>query len=106
MATDRIEVAGFDWDEGNLVKCQKHGVSISEVEAVFRYPHRLAPDLAHSRRETRSLAIGNGGGSRPIFVAFTLRHREGEVLIRAISARYMHRKEIAAYEESIAQAGE
>jgi uncharacterized protein len=93
------DAAGFDWDEGNRAKCQKHGVSVAEIEAVFEHFHRIAPDVAHSVAETRFLAIGNGGGPRPIFVAFTLRRRGGEVLIRPISARYMHRKEIENYDE-------
>jgi uncharacterized protein len=90
---------GFDWDEGNLTKCRKHGVSIAEVEAVFTRPHRLAPDLAHSHEETRFLAVGRGSGERLILVAFTLRSRRGQVKVRPISARFMHRKEVAKYEE-------
>lgn len=96
-------VAGFDWDEGNLAKCQKHGVSIDEIEALFRHPHHLTPDPAHSAIEARYLAIGRGTGPRPIFAAFTLREVDGEKLIRPISARYMHRKEIDYYEKAIAR---
>ena len=96
-------VSGFDRDDGNRAKCRKHGVSIAEIEDVFGHPHRIAPDFAHSIAETRFLAIGKGGGPRPIFVAFTLRERGGERLIRPISARYMHRKEAANYEEDIAK---
>lgn len=36
---------------------------------------------------------------RHIFVVFTLRDRGADRLIRPISARYMHRKEIEHYEE-------
>lgn len=98
----RTGIAGFDWDDGNRNKCAKHGISPDEIEAVFRFPHRLAPDIAHSDAETRFLAIGSGGGQRLIFFAFTLREgREGQ-LIRPISARYMHRKEIEHYEKTIA----
>jgi uncharacterized DUF497 family protein len=32
------EVVGVEWDEGNRDKCQKHGVSIEEIEALFRDP--------------------------------------------------------------------
>ena len=28
-------VTGFDWDRGNLEKCQKHGVEIAEIESAF-----------------------------------------------------------------------
>jgi uncharacterized DUF497 family protein len=95
-------VSGFDWDDGNREKCSKHGIGLAEVEAVFAHPHHLAPDPAHSDAETRFLAIGRGGGPRPIFVAFTLREGSGETLIRPISARYMHRKEVDRYEQGTA----
>lgn len=78
-------------------------MSVVEIEDVFGHPHRIAPDFAHSVAETRFLAIGSGGGSRLIFVAFTLRERGGVRLIRPISARYMHRKEVASYEEDAPQ---
>ena len=32
-----VGVAGFDWDAGNRAKCQKHGVSVAEVEEVKHY---------------------------------------------------------------------
>ena len=28
--------SGFAWDRGNLEKCQKHGVSSDEIEALLR----------------------------------------------------------------------
>ena len=34
-----------------------------------------------------------------MFVAFTIRERGGRRLVRPVSARYMHRKEIEGYEE-------
>ena len=95
-------VAGFDWDDGNRAKCEKHGVTLAEVEAVFRRPHHMFPDDAHSGAEVRLMAIGRGDGPRPIFVAFTIRRIDGESFIRPISARYMHRKEIEHYEQATA----
>ena len=100
---DRTSASGFDWDEGNRGKCQTHGVTIAEIEALFRHPHHLAPDEVHSGAETRFLAIGKGEGPRPIFVAFTLREIGGTAFIRRISARYMHRKEIEHYEQETAR---
>jgi len=97
---DITTVSGFDWDDGNLTKCQKHGVTIAEIEAVFAFPHHLVPDVDHSSVEARYLAIGNGGGPRPIFVVFTLRKEASETTIRPISARYMHQKEIRNYEKT------
>lgn len=99
---DGATVSGFDWDDGDRAKCEKHGVTVGEVEAVFRQPHHLAPDVGHSTSETRFLAIGRGEGPRPIFVAFTLREVGGETFIRPISARYMHQKEIDHYDQATA----
>ncbi len=98
------QIDGFDWDAGNRAKCGKHGVTLAEIEAVFRHPHHLFPDPNHSAAETRLLAIGKGNGNRPIFVAFTLRFRSTMRLIRPISARFMHAREIEHYEQSIARA--
>lgn len=88
----------FDWDEGNRGKCQKHGVSLAEIESVFRHDPLIAADAGHSRKEVRSIAIGRNTEGRHLFVAFTLR-RAGEVrLIRPISARYMHATEVTRFE--------
>jgi uncharacterized DUF497 family protein len=94
-----MEFAGFDWDEANEIKCQKHGVSIAEIETLFGRVVSIAPDLKHSTEEERFKAIGGTEKGRTIFVAFTLRRRGDEVLIRPVSARYMHRKEVKYYEK-------
>ncbi len=59
----------------------------------------IRPDLAHSVHEQRFMAIGPGTNGRKIFVVFTIRLRGGRRLIRPISARYMHLKEVRRYEE-------
>ena len=89
----------FDWDEGNLAKCRKHGVSIDEIETLLRGKPRVAPDPHHSALEDRLIAVGGNSAGRPMFVAFTLR-RHGTRLLVLISARYMHLKEVKRYEES------
>ncbi len=91
--------ASFDWDDGNRAKCQKHGVSISEIEALLAGTPRAAPDHKHSKAEKRYIAVGRNTHGRPMFVAFTMREQHGQLLIRPISARYMHRKEIEGYEK-------
>ena len=91
-------IAGFDWDDGNTGKCQKHGVSLAEVETVLKQGSLVAPDLKHSGAEQRFIAIGLNPSGRPMFVAFTFRQRDGLTFIRPISARYMHDKEVTAYE--------
>ena len=102
----KVETAGFDWDRGNQTKCHEHGVSIAEIESVFRRPVSLLPDHRHSQTEERHKAIGTSVTGRHILVVFTLRLRGDETLIRPISARYMHRKEIRHYEKQKAQAEE
>jgi uncharacterized DUF497 family protein len=92
------EVAGFDWDTGNLEKCQKHGVSVAEIEALLRSDPGIAPDPDHSAQEDRFIAVGRNAAGRPLFVAFTFRMKDGQRLIRPVSARYMHKKEIEGYE--------
>ena len=60
----------------------------------------IKPDLAHSNAEARLLGIGRGSDERHIFVAFTIRMRDGKNYLRPISARYMHRKEVEQYEQA------
>ena len=61
------------------------------------------PDPAHSRAETRFKAIGRNETGRYVFMVLTLREQDAALLIRPISARYMHQKEIKHYEEEIAK---
>jgi uncharacterized DUF497 family protein len=93
-----VEFSGFDWDEGNRSKCQKHGVSPGAIESLFAGPVAILPDVEHSEAEHRFRAIGRTKHGRAVFVVFTLRHREEGLLIRPISARYMHDKEVQSYE--------
>jgi uncharacterized DUF497 family protein len=88
----------FEWDAGNRAKCQKHGVSIEEIEAVFAHQPRTSVDEAHSIDEERFIAVG--GVARPIFVVFTARDASGQRIVRPISARYMHRKELDRYAQA------
>jgi len=99
-------VAGFDWDAGNRGKCRKHGLTPSEIEELFNRPIAVLPDPGHSTNEERFKAIGRTDIGRSVLVVFTLRHRAGAMLIRPISARYMHVKEVVYYEEEIAKAGQ
>ena len=93
------QVGGFDWDDGNRDKCQKHGVSLAEIEEVFRSDPLVLPDRTGSS-EARFNAVGLTGEGRHVFVVYTLRDTRSPQLLRPISARYMHRKEIDAYERS------
>ena len=90
---------GFDWDDANRSKCQKHGVSIAEIERLLTGDARVAPDLKHSDIEDRYVAVGRDSHGRAMFVAFAIRERGGRRLFRPVSARYMHKKEIDSYEK-------
>ena len=90
----------FDWDEGNWPKCAKHGVSKAEIESILISGPLVLPDRNYLGDEVRYNAVGVSNEGRHIFVVFTFRHRGGEVLIRALSARYMHKKEIDRYEQT------
>jgi uncharacterized DUF497 family protein len=91
---------GFRLGEGNRAKCQKHGVSVAEIEALFAGPPFVTSDASHSLTEARVRAVGRTSAEKYLFVVFTVRERDGQSLIRPISARYMHRKEIRRYEET------
>jgi uncharacterized DUF497 family protein len=95
-----MEFSGFDWDSANRAKCAKHGVPVSTVESLFLRGLLILPDEAHSLREQRFKAVGRTEQGRAVFVVFTLRRSGGATLIRPISARYMHRKEVEHYEKS------
>jgi uncharacterized DUF497 family protein len=94
---ERIE--GFDWDAGNSRKsAEKHGVSQADAEQLFfNDPLLVIEDVKHSMSEPRFHALGRTDGGRLLHISFTLRG-EGR-LIRVISARDMHRKERARYDE-------
>ena len=98
-----MQIDGFDWDAGNLGKCQSHGVSIAEIEAVVSGGFGVFPDLAHSTLEKRLRGIGRNSAGRWVFFAFTLREKDGQSLIRPVSARFMHAREIRDYEEDTAR---
>ena len=92
---------GFDWDKGNRLKCRKHGVSLEEIETLFERPALVGPDGAHSAVERRYRVLGRTAAGRFMFLIFTWRERDGLRLIRPISARYMHAKEVAQYGQKI-----
>ena len=96
---DLSTVIGFDWDEGNARKSERHGVSMAEAEQLFfNFPLLLLADAKHSQDESRFHALGKSDEGRRIHITFTL--RDANRLIRVISARAMHRKERTIYEQA------
>lgn len=94
-------IAGFNWDDGNVPKCQRHGVTIGEIEAAFQGPIHVFPAAAHSATEARHVAVGRSTSGRHLLIAFTYREIDKRRLIRPISARFMHAKEVSHYEAQI-----
>ena len=94
------KVTGFDWDNGNARKnVDKHAVSQSESEQLFfNEPLILLHDHRHSQGEDRWHALGKTNAGRLLHITFTLRFEQSK--IRVISARDMHRKEQAIYEQA------
>lgn len=94
-----MKAAGFDWDEGNWPKCGKHGVSKTDIEAVFLNAPAVMAD-PHPE-EPRMRAIGKTHTGRHVFLVFMLRQLNNDLLIRPISARFMHQREIDHYENQV-----
>lgn len=95
---DLQRVEGFEWDQGNARKNEKHGVTQAEAEQVFvNEPLLLLPDNEHSYSEPRFHALGKTNKQQLLHVTFTLR-RNG-TRIRIVSARPMGRKERKVYEQ-------
>jgi hypothetical protein len=96
---DLTKIAGFDWDDGNTRKNDKHGVSMAEAEQVFfNEPLLLIGDSKHSQDESRFHALGKTDEGRILHITFTLRNDGTK--IRVISARDMHKKERTIYEQT------
>jgi hypothetical protein len=70
---DMLPVAGFDWDDGNHDKCQRHGVSIVEIETLFRGTVVILPDEAHSVTERRFKAVGKTEEGRHVYRFYAAR---------------------------------
>ena len=81
----------FDWDDGNREKCARR-VPLREIEALIDDSRTLIAGDSYEG-ETRFRAIGRNLEGRPLFVVFTMREKNGELCVRPISARYMHRNE-------------
>jgi uncharacterized DUF497 family protein len=88
---------GFEWDDGNGRKNEKHGVSRQEAEQVFfNQPLVLLEDPRHSGGEPRFHLLGKTNEDRLLHITFTLRG-SGGTKIRVISARSMSGKEKIVY---------
>ena len=87
----------FVWDEWKNRQNQvKHGVSFEEAESVFfdeQAREYFDPD--HSEEEDRFLLVGRSYNLRILLICHC--YREGERIIRIISARRATKTERSAY---------
>lgn len=85
--TRKTPFSGFEWDAGNCGKCQKHGVSIQEIEHVLTHAETLiTPDPKNPVGEPQS-------GHRP--------HAAGTLYVRGLHAsRSRVRRPVAADQRS------
>lgn len=91
----KIEILGFDWDESNLKKLEKHGVTQGEAEEVFYQAPLIDEGAFEKKGEKRYRCLGITLQGRLLAAFFTIRKR----LIRNISARPMRKKERQSYEK-------
>lgn len=94
-----MRIDGFDWDGGNWPKCARHGLSKVQIESTFDGELGIFDDPFDAADEHRFRAIGRDGQGRHIFIVFCIRDLRGLKLLRPISARYMHAREIRHYEQ-------
>ena len=87
----------FIWDdEKQRVNIEKHGVTFSEASTVFDDDNALYfDDPAHSQDEDRFIILGYSERARMLLVCHC--YRNGDSLIRIISARKATNKESELY---------
>ena len=63
----------FDWDDDNLEKVARHGITLEEIEAVFADPSRLSVPAYRVQGERRRAIVGATDEGRILFIVFTVR---------------------------------
>ena len=89
----------FEWDDRKAaVNRRKHGVSFEEARTVFFDENALLrPDENHSEDEDRFVLLGLSARLRTLVVYHS--YRQGEEVIRLISARKANAFERQQYED-------
>ena len=87
----------FEWDQAkNEANQRKHGVSFEEARTAFSDERGLLlDDPEHSEEEDRFILLGVSATLRTLVVCHC--YREGDDVIRIISARTANRRERAEY---------
>lgn len=87
----------FVWDDGkNLANRRRHGVSFEEAQTAFHDENaKVYFDPDHSEEEDRFILLGMSLQLRVLVVCHC--YREGESLVRIISARKADKREQEGY---------
>ena len=88
----------FEWDPAkSRANRTKHGVSFEAARLVFDDPRHVSRLDPHERREERWQTLGLIGAGAVLMVVHTYEERDGEEIIRIISARKADPSERARY---------
>jgi len=88
----------FEWDEEkDKINQQKHGLSFREAQYVFADPFAITRD-DDSDSEHRQQIMGHIGGNLLVLAVYTIRNKQGDDVIRIISARKTTAGERRLYE--------
>jgi len=91
----------FEWDEQkNRQNLSKHDVRFETAMLVFDDPYALTQRDFTSEDEERWITIGAIGPGSILLVVHTFYEKQGEEIIRIISARAAESHERRAYEET------
>ena len=69
-----MKITGFDWDDGNWLKCGRHGVAHQEIEYILMHDPTVMPDP--NPDEPRMRAIGKTEVGRYVFLVFARKSYE------------------------------
>jgi len=91
----------FEWDEHkNRQNLRKHDVRFETALLVFDDPYALTQRDFTSEDEERWITVGAIGPGSVLLVVHTIYEKQGEEIIRIISARAAESHERRAYEKA------
>jgi uncharacterized protein len=88
----------FEWDPAkSRANLGKHGVSFEAARLVFDDPRHVSRQVRYEDHEERWQTLGSIGTGAVLLVAHTLEERDGEEIVRIISARKADARERERY---------
>lgn len=91
----------FEWDaRKNTINRRKHDVAFETASLVFEDPYAISQQDLSGGDEERWITLGAVEPGLVLFVVHTQHEREGEEVIRIISARKAEARERGAYAEA------